>query len=97
MAPKKKSALEALGTKASEQDIKVVQGPDITPEDFETPKMNKMRSDPTGKVRKSVNVTKEMERALLLAKADHRMTYDQIVNEALELWFAKKGAKTASE
>ncbi len=41
---------------------------------------------------KSFFTTKSMCRQLVLAKADHGMTYDAIINEALEFWLTSKGA-----
>jgi hypothetical protein len=60
----------------------------------EAPKRTSQKNSRAGRdIQKSFHVTKEMNRALLLAKADYEMTYDAIINEALELWLAKKGAK----
>lgn len=81
MAAKQKSTGEVAQTDALE----------------EAPKRISQKSSRGGRtIQKSVFVTKEMNRALLLAKADYDMTYDAIMNEALELWFAKKGAKPSN-
>lgn len=88
----KKTGLAAMAAKQkSHGEVKAqADAPEETPK-----RENKKNSRGGRTIQKSVFVTKEMNRALLLAKADHDMTYDAIMNEALELWFAKKGAKPA--
>ncbi len=44
---------------------------------------------------KSFFTSKEMSRQMLLAKAEYEMTYDAIINEALEDWFAAKKVEIA--
>lgn len=98
MAAAKKTGIAAMAAKqksATQADMKVVQGPDVTPEDVTNERASQKNSRKGRNIQKSVFVTKEMNRALLLAKADYEMTYDAIINEALTMWLAKKGAKTS--
>mgnify|MGYP003134150142 CR=1 FL=1 len=94
MAAAKKTGIAAMAAKQKSAGEVKPQADDIAPE--EAPKRASQKNSRAGRdIQKSVYVTKEMNRALLLAKADYGMTYDAIMNEALELWLAKKGAKPA--
>lgn len=90
MAAAKKTGLAAMAAK--QKSTGEVKAQADAPE--EAPKRETQKNSRGGRtIQKSVFITKEMNRAMLLAKADYGMTYDAIMNEALELWFAKKGAK----
>tara|TARA_R110002110_G_scaffold414829_2_gene646080 strand:+ start:202 stop:471 length:270 start_codon:yes stop_codon:yes gene_type:complete len=83
----KKTGIAAMAAKQK-------SGGEVKTETEEEPKRTSQKNSKAGRdIQKSFHVTKEMNRALLLAKADYEMTYDAIINEALELWLAKKGAK----
>lgn len=88
----KKTGIAAMAAKQKSAGEVKPQVDDVAPE--ETLKRTSQKNSRAGRdVQKSVWVSKEMNRALLLAKADYGMTYDAIMNEALELWLSKKGAK----
>ena len=90
MAVKKKSGIKARS--AARKKAEVVETP-AQEAPAATQKGRKPTKEDLGRtVQKSFFTTKEMSRALLLAKADHGMTYDAIINEALDLWMKSKGA-----
>jgi len=90
----KKTGIAAMAAKQKSSGEVKPQAEDTAPE--EALKRTSQKNSRGGRtIQKSLFVTKEMNRAMLLAKADYGMTYDAIMNEALELWLSKKGAKPA--